>query len=1214
MNIQKILLAFSLCLILFYPNQPKAQDTLAAEDIAAIDLFMSSLGGGSTSNPIGWASDIPNPWILTGGTYNEIPASGWYGVTFVQDFSTPNLYRIKSIDLSNLVSDLNAAGSTSSGLFGNLPYMIFQNMGLGSGLAALTYLDLSNNPGLNEPINLLEPDSSFHTLLLNNCNFSYSSSLFYYLLGDPYSPIRRLEISNTINQSGIPSPLELGGITSTSLDTFIARGNNFNDTLNLASLPARYIDLSDNQLQYISIQTSSPTPEYLSLNDNSLTSLGEIDNILSNLSTLKYLYADNALDTSNNQTHNLTLLSNNILSNTIIELSLKDNNIDGVLDVAYFEQVKSLDCRQNRIQTLSYNGTTGTTRLKKLYLSDNNIEGNIPVALFDDADLQLERLYLSNNKIGGKFPKPAGSVYLGADNLQYLHVDGNKMGKDLELTFFENSLDTIKEFNIKDNKFDNVITSATLLSNNNLGDQLDSLIIYDNEFAFNDLYKIVQTFNLASINLTSSAGTNVQHYAPLGAQVSNGNPEPFKAFRYSPQDSIGTGGTRRRAPGERIEINYQVGPNVTNDNEYFWVRQNQDSSVREGLKQVTIIGTQTFGFLNRIDHDGSESNESLNFFSGTNNSISFPSIAIAANNDKGELYFPNPDASHGTLDDKWEYILYAKNAAFPLLTIASKPKRVIVQECQDSTGGSIPCQQIIARYDAGFAGLNKAELREEIGVTVIDSCVCGDVELWSISDTTFQRMLELEANGKGTKTTATQNSTKLGLLSADPNYTLLGDTTGTSTSVTTPAGNTNPDAVRVAIIDSGVDYDHPNLTNHIIPNDLSAVDSCRLNGFGYNFLNPLDYPFDEHGHGTQIAGIIAGQSDNTELPSFSGNTDDVAILPFKYTDASGSGSLFHAVCGIYYAAENGAKVINASWGYWGDSCKTLEDAIAYVDANNTALFITSVGNDSVDVIDGAWDGNSSLGLNIGEKHWPSSSIHLHNNVIAVAALDNTNSDSLARYSNFGKLVSIAADGYFETTDIDTVVNSSGRKGDYFGTSFATAQISRAAALLMYEYPDATICAVKGAILNGSDTLTGIRTGQDIGGVDPDGLGEVPVNRKFNYEKARQVLESNPYRTECTDDTYAWTGIDRLSENTETWDDYIRVYPNPFQNQLVLEFLTPNQILELEIIDVSGRKLYQQSIEFGTEQLSLSTEQWAAGVYFVKLKTQTDYTSYKLIKQ
>jgi subtilisin family serine protease len=211
-------------------------------------------------------------------------------------------------------------------------------------------------------------------------------------------------------------------------------------------------------------------------------------------------------------------------------------------------------------------------------------------------------------------------------------------------------------------------------------------------------------------------------------------------------------------------------------------------------------------------------------------------------------------------------------------------------------------------------------------------------------------------------------------------------------------GNSN---VVVAVLDSGVDYNHPDLAANIWKNQAEItgtpgvdddsngkIDDAR----GWDFVDDDNDPMDSDDHGTHVAGTIAAEGNNSA--GITGVVWTAQIMPLRFLDALGSGTVADAIEAIDYAIDNGAKIINASYGSYTFS--PLErDAIATArDAG--ILFVAAAGNDN-------WNNDSAT------KHYPSS--YDLANIIAVAATDQ--SDARASFSNYGVTsVDVAAPGKF----------------------------------------------------------------------------------------------------------------------------------------------------------------------------------------------------------
>ena len=250
--------------------------------------------------------------------------------------------------------------------------------------------------------------------------------------------------------------------------------------------------------------------------------------------------------------------------------------------------------------------------------------------------------------------------------------------------------------------------------------------------------------------------------------------------------------------------------------------------------------------------------------------------------------------------------------------------------------------------------------------------------------------------------------------------------------LTTPALT----SVIVAVIDSGCDSDHPDLAGRLVA--------------GASFIDGFATAEDDAGHGTRVAGIIAAKGNNTGAnTTMAGVAWDanVKVMPLKFMKKSGTsttGYISDAIEAIYYAANNGARVINASWGFTNYS-SSLQEAVAYARSKGV-LFVASAGNSSAD--------------NDVTAHYPSN--FTLDNVVAVAAL-NTDGD-IASFSNYGYYsvdVAAAGQGPAATKEDGTIHTWNS------GTSFAAPVVSAIAALVINQENAIGYLALKDRIVKTS---------------------------------------------------------------------------------------------------------------------------------------------------
>lgn len=248
-------------------------------------------------------------------------------------------------------------------------------------------------------------------------------------------------------------------------------------------------------------------------------------------------------------------------------------------------------------------------------------------------------------------------------------------------------------------------------------------------------------------------------------------------------------------------------------------------------------------------------------------------------------------------------------------------------------------------------------------------------------------------------------------------------------------------SVIVAVVDTGVDSNHPDLKQNIWQDPASKEKT-----YGWNFVKNAANPEDDHGHGTHIAGII-GAITNPKA-GVSGVTHNVSIMGVKYYSNSSSGAvnLDNTVKALEYAIAKGAKIINYSGG--GPEFSEKEYlAIKKAEAAGV-LVVAAAGN---------------FGQNIDQvEHYYYPAAYNTSNVISVASTDMKN--NLSPFSNYGKRkVDVAAPGEKILSTLP-----GGRHGELTGTSQATAFVSGVAALLLSQNPKLTPQELKSVIVASVD--------------------------------------------------------------------------------------------------------------------------------------------------
>ncbi|MEM6778406.1 MAG: S8 family peptidase [Planctomycetota bacterium] len=256
------------------------------------------------------------------------------------------------------------------------------------------------------------------------------------------------------------------------------------------------------------------------------------------------------------------------------------------------------------------------------------------------------------------------------------------------------------------------------------------------------------------------------------------------------------------------------------------------------------------------------------------------------------------------------------------------------------------------------------------------------------------------------------------------------------------------EGILVAVVDTGVDLDHPDLVNNLyvnpgeiagdgIDNDGNGyVDDIR----GYDFVGRDANPNDGNGHGTHVAGTIAADLNGVGA---TGIAPDATILPVRVLGNDGSGSTNSVAAGIRYAAELGADIINLSLG--GGYSRAIDAAIQYAESLGS-LIIAAAGNESAAV-----------------PGYPARFSASDSNVLSVGAHDQRN--QIARFSN-----DVGSSGAVQIDAPGVGIYSTYTGGGYAtlsGTSMASPHVAGVAALALSAAPDLTPSELRSLLVSGA---------------------------------------------------------------------------------------------------------------------------------------------------
>jgi Ca2+-binding RTX toxin-like protein len=371
--------------------------------------------------------------------------------------------------------------------------------------------------------------------------------------------------------------------------------------------------------------------------------------------------------------------------------------------------------------------------------------------------------------------------------------------------------------------------------------------------------------------------------------------------------------------------------------------------------------------------------------------------------------------------------------------------------------------EVIVKITPGARPEEIDAAREKFGATLLESTETLGLERWSIPEGTRGELLDEGKNDPAIE--YVQPNRLFSVAQTVPNDPDFGQLWGLENTGQTggriDADVDGPEAwdletgssnVVVSVIDTGIDYTHPDLDDNMWINRGevagNGIDDDG-NGFvddyhGYDFVNEDGDPFDDYFHGTHVAGTIAAEGNNSL--GVTGVAWDAQLMAVKVLDAGGFGTEFDIIQGIEYSALTGADISNNSYRGYGFS-QGIYDAIALAGANGH-LFVAAAGNETNDNdINPAYPASYNL-----------------DNIVAVAA--TTADDTIASFSNYGAAtVDLGAPG----DNIFSTLPGNGY-GSLSGTSMATPHVAGTAALLLSQNPDLSVSELKSLLLDTTDPL------------------------------------------------------------------------------------------------------------------------------------------------
>ncbi len=377
------------------------------------------------------------------------------------------------------------------------------------------------------------------------------------------------------------------------------------------------------------------------------------------------------------------------------------------------------------------------------------------------------------------------------------------------------------------------------------------------------------------------------------------------------------------------------------------------------------------------------------------------------------------------------------------------------------TGEFVP-NRVIVKFrpeaTAGKAARIRSDMRAQLNGTMAQRLDLIDAEVWDLPGQDVQKVV---AQWKDDPRVEFIEPDYIVRASVVPNDASFGSLYG-MTKIQAPQAwdSTTGTDVLIGVIDTGVDYNHPDLAANIWtnPGEIAgnSIDDDG-NGYvddihGYDFINNDGDPMDDHNHGTHVSGTIAGVGNNGV--GVAGVNWTARIMALKFLGASGSGPTSGAILAVQYATQMGARLTNNSWGGGGYS-QALYNAIQAAGAANQ-LFVAAAGNDGS-----------------GEASYPA--LYDLENIISVAATDaNDLKASFSQYNAVSVDLGAPGVGILSTTRGNTY-------SSFNGTSMATPHVAGVAGLVWAFRPALTAEDVKAIVLSTVDPVASMNGRTVTGG-------------------------------------------------------------------------------------------------------------------------------------
>ena len=390
-------------------------------------------------------------------------------------------------------------------------------------------------------------------------------------------------------------------------------------------------------------------------------------------------------------------------------------------------------------------------------------------------------------------------------------------------------------------------------------------------------------------------------------------------------------------------------------------------------------------------------------------------------------------------------------------------------------------------------------------------------------------------------------------------------------------GNSN---TIIAVADSGFYLEHPDfvgrtwINSQEIPNN--GIDDDN-NGYiddvyGWDFVNRDNIPNDDHGHGTSCASIIGATSNNNI--GISGVNWNSKIMNIKALNANNSATYANMANSMYYAADNGAKILSMSIG-GSSNTSLLSNAVNYLEENNVLLVVCMMNE------------------NNNETYYPAGFSTTNSNVIAVGSSDSndhrTNPFFWSAYSgsNFGSHINLIAPGNF----IWCLGNDETDLYNYWGgTSQATPLVAGIASLLLDVNPNLTPIEIRNILQQTAD--------DQVGNINEDILG-FDIYHGYGRINAYNAL---------------LLATENLSNDDVKFETANIKIVNPVENKtikLLGKNLQEGELYDYEIYSWEGKLLKKQSIHLNNDENNIDISYFNRGMYILKIKKDNFSKNFKI---